>query len=174
MIIDPKGHVRSQDAADLEYKYVIRDSNGGVAAWKPGSNYYLQLAAHLRQRQDLLEHIRIQDAWDGLSDIQIQWRPQHLVCFSFKSLALLFKQKPVQEAQFAHFGALDRDELEIGMLVQPDSQLCLMYSRHGYMAFCLRFTVVCKLSLHSICLNQNSSCLPAGMQARCMRHVLVA
>ena len=75
--------IRSTDASWLEYKYVVRNTDGGIAAWRPGSNFCLQLdAARLQQRQELLERIQIQDAWEGLSSIDITWSPLSAVRFS--------------------------------------------------------------------------------------------
>ena len=69
----------STDATGLEYKYVVRNTDGGIAAWKPGGNFCLQLASHLQQRQELLERIQVHDAWDGLSRINVTWGTLHPV-----------------------------------------------------------------------------------------------
>ena len=55
----------------MEYKYVVKNHDGGIASWKPGSNFSLQLP--LEDTQDLLpQKVRICDAWDSsCRDIEV-------------------------------------------------------------------------------------------------------
>ncbi len=50
---------------ELEYKYVVRDPDGGVVCWKPGSNYELRVPVLLEAERAIAEGVRVRDAWDG-------------------------------------------------------------------------------------------------------------
>lgn len=58
----------------LEYKYVIRNPDGEVVAWKPGPNYHLTV--HQLQNSS---QFAVSDTWDGsMHDIQVGSRAQSL------------------------------------------------------------------------------------------------
>lgn len=51
---------------ELEYKYVVKNSDGNIHTWKPGNNYLLQLPTAVRA-----EEVKVKDAWDGsVQDIE--------------------------------------------------------------------------------------------------------
>ena len=60
----------SHSGTHLEYKYVVRESDGTVVAWKPGDNCYVRIP--LTEEEEVVpERVSISDAWDGSSrDVQ--------------------------------------------------------------------------------------------------------
>lgn len=61
----------SHNGTHLEYKYVVRESDGTVVAWKPGDNCYVRIP--LSEEEEVVpERVSISDAWDGSSrDVQV-------------------------------------------------------------------------------------------------------
>jgi len=58
---------------DMEYKYVVRNSDGGVLCWKPGSNYQLKVPVLIEEQQAVAEEVLVKDAWDGsIQDVKLE------------------------------------------------------------------------------------------------------
>ncbi|GBF93228.1 20S proteasome subunit beta [Raphidocelis subcapitata] len=58
---------------ELEYKYVVRNPDGGIAAWKPGSNFRVRVGADTGRAAPLPGGVAVRDAWDGsLRDVRIE------------------------------------------------------------------------------------------------------
>lgn len=63
----------------FEYKYVVRNPDGNVCLWKPGSNYQFSLAAlapvlaSRGARASRVGGVAVRDAWDGaVRDVRVQ------------------------------------------------------------------------------------------------------
>lgn len=58
----------------LPLQYVIRDPDGGVSLWKPGSNYSFTLTpVEAGKRRVLPGGAVVQDAWDGsVRDVKVE------------------------------------------------------------------------------------------------------
>lgn len=59
---------------ELEYKYVVRNADGGVSLWKPGSNYSFNLTpVAAGTKQVLPGGVAVRDAWDGsVRDVKVE------------------------------------------------------------------------------------------------------
>lgn len=58
---------------ELEYKYVIKNPDGGILCWKPGSNYQLRVPVFLEQDKAVTDGVWVKDAWDGSNqDVELQ------------------------------------------------------------------------------------------------------
>jgi hypothetical protein len=53
---------------ELEYKYLIKNSDGNVDTWKPGENYSVNL--QLQQKDGHIASVTILDAWYGTSKVK--------------------------------------------------------------------------------------------------------
>lgn len=63
--------VAGSEAVDLEYKYVVREPDGHVSSWAPGSNFEVQVPIYQDQGKPA-DRIELNDAWDGAwHDIQV-------------------------------------------------------------------------------------------------------
>ena len=49
----------------LEYKYVVRDGDGGVVCWKPGENCSLSLSHGVESFEQAAGQLKVNDTWDG-------------------------------------------------------------------------------------------------------------
>jgi hypothetical protein len=57
----------------LEYKYVVRTTDGGVLCWKPGENCQIKVPVWLREEKAIAEGVLVRDAWDGsIQDIELE------------------------------------------------------------------------------------------------------
>lgn len=57
----------------LEYKYVVRSSDGGVCYWKPGENCQIRVPVWLKEEKAIAEGVLVRDAWDGsIQDIELE------------------------------------------------------------------------------------------------------
>ncbi|KAF8058890.1 zinc finger CCCH domain-containing protein 56 [Scenedesmus sp. PABB004] len=58
---------------ELEYKYVVRSTDGGVLCWKPGENCQIRVPVWLQEEKAIAEGVLVRDAWDGsLQDIELE------------------------------------------------------------------------------------------------------
>lgn len=62
----------SRDSINLEYKYLVRNSDGGVAHWKPGGNY--KIAMPVAQGENKYAgKVVVADAWDeSFKKVQVE------------------------------------------------------------------------------------------------------
>ncbi|KIZ05022.1 hypothetical protein MNEG_2936 [Monoraphidium neglectum] len=66
---------------EMEYKYVVRNADGGVSHWKPGSNFSFSLSsvaplvlARGGPRGAQLGGVAVRDAWDGARrDVSVEF-----------------------------------------------------------------------------------------------------
>lgn len=57
----------------LEYKYVVRSTDGGVLYWKPGENCQIRVPVWLKEEKAIAEGVLVRDAWDGsIQDIELE------------------------------------------------------------------------------------------------------
>lgn len=57
----------------LEYKYVVKNTDGGVLCWKPGENCQIKVPVWLREEKAIAEGVLVRDAWDGsIQDIELE------------------------------------------------------------------------------------------------------
>lgn len=58
---------------ELEYKYVVRNEDGGVMFWKPGENCQIKVPVWLKEEKAIAEGVLVRDAWDGsIQDIELE------------------------------------------------------------------------------------------------------
>ena len=52
---------------------MVRNSDGGVLCWKPGSNYQLKVPVLIEEQQAVAEEVLVKDAWDGsIQDVKLE------------------------------------------------------------------------------------------------------
>jgi len=67
------GGVCCSPAVELEYKYVVRNRDGGVLCWKPGENCQIKVPVLLEEEKAIAEGVLVKDAWDGsIQDIELE------------------------------------------------------------------------------------------------------
>jgi hypothetical protein len=65
--------VSCRPEVQLEYKYVVKSTDGGVLCWKPGENCQIKVPVWLREEKAIAEGVLVRDAWDGsIQDIELE------------------------------------------------------------------------------------------------------
>lgn len=71
--------IADSDRVELEYKYVVRESDGQVSSWAPGSNFNVQVPV-AEDKGSPPDRIDVNDVWDqAWRDIQVIFKDTNLL-----------------------------------------------------------------------------------------------
>lgn len=65
--------IRAGSSVDLEYKYVVRNHDGGVYRWRPGDNYQVSLPLDSEAGTPLACRLTVANLWDSsASELRVE------------------------------------------------------------------------------------------------------